>query len=360
MIPNMPALGIRFDIDKVESGSYGIECWKMFWRAVDVQRLVGALLFEGDTAATLNGRENVYCIAVQSFNRAVLSEIQAALEQSAEFQKVAASPKFIEDHRVAVEPLPQAGQVDSAGNLVGQAFNSRIALGAVRNEKQRLIGQRQLPTPVPERKKPASSRTANLPSISSLKELLDFLLINFGEKDKWQFWLTPEELCDIVERYANVLQVQYYESSCGLSEDMTYVSLFNKGKAGENIALHGLFPFPTELEAKQFCHDRTINLEYLFGQLERLWGIRGKFATNFTGKSHSNWVDAKYYKKEWDIDAFDLWPRFCSRRATLGIASSLQPEDATQHPTPNFCPGCGTKVQPGHNYCSNCGKQLKL
>ncbi|MFZ3085951.1 MAG: hypothetical protein WA097_04795, partial [Candidatus Hydromicrobium sp.] len=56
--------------------------------------------------------------------------------------------------------------------------------------------------------------------------------------------------------------------------------------------------------------------------LEGLWGIQGRFATSFNGKNLSNWVDDKYYMKEHDIDAFDLWPRICRRREALGISQS--------------------------------------
>lgn len=194
-----------------------------------------------------------------------MGEIRTALEQSTEFQKIAASPRFVENVLVAREHLIDAGRVDSEGNLVGYAHNSRAALGMVWKEKQRLVKVDQPSAPIPVRKKTASNRTKNLPPISSLKELLNFLLTNFGEKNRWEFWVTPEELCDIVEQYADILQVQWDVHSCGLSEDMTYVTLFNKGKAGENIALNGLFPFPTESEAKQFCYDRWANFEYLFG-----------------------------------------------------------------------------------------------
>ena len=64
MIYNMPALGIRFDITKVGSRAYEIECWKVFWRAVDVKKICGTLLFGGDINDTLNGKEYVYCIPV--------------------------------------------------------------------------------------------------------------------------------------------------------------------------------------------------------------------------------------------------------------------------------------------------------
>ncbi|MGA9364916.1 MAG: CFI-box-CTERM domain-containing protein [Bacteroidota bacterium] len=330
MIPNIPALGIRFDIGKIESGNYGTECWKVLWRAVDIDKLRGAFLFEGDTAATLNGNENVYCIAVQTYNTAIVSDIRAALDRSAEFQKVAASPRFAEGSQLVREALPDAGQIDSAGNLIGNAGNSRAALGAVLKEKQSSLQEGKASTPVPERNKPASSRTANLPPISSLEELLDFLLTNFGEKNKWQFWVSPEELCDIAERYADILQVQWLEGSCGLSVDMTYVTFFSKGKAGANIALHGLFPFSTVSEANNFCHDKRDNLEYLFGQLEGLWGIQDKVAVNFSGRSHSNWVSDEDYEKEEDIDAFDLWPHIWRKSEVLGISLSSKPKMPTK------------------------------
>lgn len=88
MMPNMPALGIRFNINNVGSGFYGIECWKVFWRAVDIQKLSGALLFDGDTNATLCGREYVYCIAVQCNQQRVLDDIRASLEKSTNFVKL--------------------------------------------------------------------------------------------------------------------------------------------------------------------------------------------------------------------------------------------------------------------------------
>lgn len=173
---------------------------------------------------------------------------------------------------------------------------------------------------VPERKRPASNRTADLPAISSLSELLDFLLSNFGEEKKWQFWLSPEELCDIVEQYADILQVQWDVGSSTVLSNVTYVTLFNKGEIGRNISLFGLHPFPTAAAAKQFCYDEVANLDYLFGQLEDLWGIQGRFVTNFSGKNHSNFVHDYLYKKDRDIDAIDLWPHICRRREVLGIS----------------------------------------
>jgi hypothetical protein len=59
MISGMAAVGVRFDINRIDSGSYGIECWKIFWQAVDPAALNGSVLYEGDTAASMAGRESV-------------------------------------------------------------------------------------------------------------------------------------------------------------------------------------------------------------------------------------------------------------------------------------------------------------
>ena len=134
MISGKPALGIRFDIGKIESVDYGTECWKVFWRAVDIGKVAGCELYEGDTRATLYSRENVYCLALQSADRSALERARAALEKDAGFEALAASPKFVEGVSVTGEPLPEAGRVDGDGKLVG-GFNARSALAAVERER---------------------------------------------------------------------------------------------------------------------------------------------------------------------------------------------------------------------------------
>lgn len=79
MIPNMPTIGVRFDIEKAGGGYYGFACWKVFWQAITPHEIGVASLSEGDTAATLNGRENVFCIAVQSLDNRATAKIKTAL-----------------------------------------------------------------------------------------------------------------------------------------------------------------------------------------------------------------------------------------------------------------------------------------
>ena len=59
MLSGFETLGIRFDVNKMTSGDYGEECWKLVWSVVTPKQLPGAFLWEGDTAATLKRHENV-------------------------------------------------------------------------------------------------------------------------------------------------------------------------------------------------------------------------------------------------------------------------------------------------------------
>jgi uncharacterized RDD family membrane protein YckC len=134
MLPGVPAMGIQFDIGKAGDGAYGFECWKVFWRSVEPQRLAGGILYEGDTNATLYGRANVFCIAVQCRDRRTLDAVRASLEGSADYQRVAATPRFLSDAEVMREPLPVAARIDGAGNLA-DGYWAKAGLDAVRTEK---------------------------------------------------------------------------------------------------------------------------------------------------------------------------------------------------------------------------------
>lgn len=138
-----PALGIRFDTEKVESAAYGLECWEIFWRAVDPRAIEGARLFDGDTAATLARQESVFLIGVQA-EPAVLRSISTSLGKSERFWQMAASPPFVEES-VHAEPLVEAGSVLPGGELEGGMW-SRSALETMRREG---IGLEERPSPCP-------------------------------------------------------------------------------------------------------------------------------------------------------------------------------------------------------------------
>src|SRR5437762_1099521 len=92
----MTTIGVRFDVDKIESGSYGVACWKIFWQAIGAEELSSTALFEGDTAASMNGSENVFCIAVQGLDSDLPRRIKIALSDSEGYRQVCARPSFVE------------------------------------------------------------------------------------------------------------------------------------------------------------------------------------------------------------------------------------------------------------------------
>lgn len=137
----MPCLAVRFSIEKVEeieSLFYGRHCWKVFFEAVDLADLKNAELYEGDTAATLNGREYTYALAIQSPDSAALERLRTSLEGDDVFQGLADETPFAEGSAVDGEPLPDAGRFDANGNLVvpeGRIYNSEVVLDGLGNTK---------------------------------------------------------------------------------------------------------------------------------------------------------------------------------------------------------------------------------
>ena len=95
---------------------------------------------------------------------------------------------------------------------------------------------------------PASDRTRSLPTLRSLEELKGFLKATFQPKEYpfpqfSEYWITPEELSDIVDRYADLVDAYYLEYSGGESVDSCCVRLSPKNRmAGRPIDLVGLYP----------------------------------------------------------------------------------------------------------------------
>lgn len=114
----MPAIGILFDIDELDSGLYGHAAYKIFFAAVDTRQLAGCILSDGDTNATLMGRANQYCIAVNAPDQAIISAVKEALSKSNEKGLLPLSARFMDDALVMHEPLVQATFIGSHGELV--------------------------------------------------------------------------------------------------------------------------------------------------------------------------------------------------------------------------------------------------
>jgi hypothetical protein len=288
----MPAIGVRFDVGKLNSDCYGIASWKIFWRALPVQDLKRSLLFEGDTAASCAGRENVYCLALQNSDTAILDKVRAALSASEAFKKVCSTPMFVEGGACTSEPLPEAGKVDDTGTLVGGASNSKPALDVVAAERDR---ERERQTKAPERTV-ASERTHNLPAMADFRELRDFIAKTFTPNDAGfasEYWITPEELCDVVEHFTSLVKVQYVDKLARQqSKNLCCVRLFPQNASaptsvtGEELARKeyiefvGLFPFLSEQDAASFIKTSAPTPQGA-ETLRALAGIQGKYQMNF-------------------------------------------------------------------------------
>lgn len=171
-VPGVSKLGLRFDIDKLEErgdGGYGFQAWKVLWNAVDPAELGVALLFEGDTMATLRRSENVFCIAIQA-DEPALRRVRDAVTQNADFRTVAAAPDHVEGDALAAEPLVSAGKVDASGNL-GDAFWAGAALNSLRAEAPGVeVPGVDAPAAIPEAQDTPSPLGPSCPDCGSVPE----------------------------------------------------------------------------------------------------------------------------------------------------------------------------------------------
>jgi hypothetical protein len=140
---NKPAqkedIGIRFEISKVNDAEkfqcgYGEACWRIFWQAVDIKLLAGALLRDGDTNATPD-HENVYCISITWPTSGKVADIQKSLEKFEPYRQVAANPNFTHGDQLAKESLVQDGIIDQNGQFVGTSYRALRAFENIQKKK---------------------------------------------------------------------------------------------------------------------------------------------------------------------------------------------------------------------------------
>ncbi len=304
MVRNLPTLGILFDWTIVGTGTYGRQCWKIFWRAIDPLDITAAVLWEGDADCN----ENYYCIAVQSADPGKLNRVKEAISQSAEFKKIAAYPAFIEGAECTREPLVDAGRIDATGRWIGNGGNAGIALDLVRKDRESAEDSGSPPA-VPVRSSRPSQVTENLPKWTSFAALDEFCKRQSSIPrvlDSEFFWITPEELCDIVESAADIVEVYYTEYSCANSSDLCRVALRDKTGSSNWLSFSGLYPVPS---IQHFVNEWDFPREY---QTMRpvLAGAKGRLITNFNRDLSSGSLSSKDV-----IEVGALWPRLYRRRA---------------------------------------------
>lgn len=131
MLP-MPTLLIRFNIEKA-GGAYGMACYERLFTALTADELEGVVLFDGDSSATLAGRENVNVIGVVCGDINRLEAMRKKLEADSEFMEYTASEPFILQSAGSSEPLVLAGNF-SGGELSGGGWGA-AALKAVKERR---------------------------------------------------------------------------------------------------------------------------------------------------------------------------------------------------------------------------------
>ena len=118
-------LYVRFNIDAVEGGAYGLACYKIVFANAPTHALQGCVVSMGDSNATLFGRENV-CIIGLAGSVGQLQIIMNALKGTKAFTSVCAINPLVLNG--GAEPLVEDGTFTEDGSLLfswaKSAFNS--------------------------------------------------------------------------------------------------------------------------------------------------------------------------------------------------------------------------------------------
>ena len=117
-----PGIGIVFDIDELGDSHYGYSAWKLFTKHLDPRRLGVCILVEGDTAATLRGRANEFCIGIYGSDLAI-DYVRRTFEDLNEPGLAAFHRRFIEKISLDYQPMVIYGQIDALNRLVQDDWN---------------------------------------------------------------------------------------------------------------------------------------------------------------------------------------------------------------------------------------------
>lgn len=112
-----PGIGIVFSIDDLGGGFYGHRAWQIFMRNVDRRLLSGAILLEGDTALTLDGQRNEFCIGVYGL-RVDVAGIRDTFEAADEPGLARMPRRIMEKSALDLQPLVNRARIDSVGRFV--------------------------------------------------------------------------------------------------------------------------------------------------------------------------------------------------------------------------------------------------
>lgn len=116
-----PGIGVVFDIDGLGGGFYGYRAWLLFMKSLDPKRLGGCILVEGDTALTLAGHANEFCIGIYGL-MLDLTYIRETFESVYAPGLAPVHRRFIEKLALDAQPLPMRGRIDRFSRLVTERW----------------------------------------------------------------------------------------------------------------------------------------------------------------------------------------------------------------------------------------------
>lgn len=303
MHEHIPTLGARFDLNKIGEEQ---NCWQVFWRAVRPEQITGAQLYEG------NIHRDDYCIAVQSTDPAVVDFVKHSLEVCGEFKQVCCEPPFILGDDCTAISLPRTGRIDGSGNLIGddKRFQDEQVLAPVEIEDT-LPSIDVLNSLSPIRERPASERTKDLPDLETFQAFEQEFRARFTLRQPGfdrDLWISPKELCDVVEQYADLLEIGLSDHHTERTENALRVRVFPKdGHLNDKgpIELEGLYMFKSRYAVTQFLNSFVSTPRYS-DALPDLAGIVGRFHLHF-GEPRDR-AEADYSQEE-HIAPAELWFR---------------------------------------------------
>lgn len=324
---NAPYVIARFSIDSVEQNCpgqpYGESAWTIINNASDVEQLRGLTrLYEGDSCLA---NEYVYCIAFQNADEAVLSRIQERLKHDTEFRKVADRTPFAsyksQTQFVALSLVHVANVKNGEVETVRGTYLRGVIAKARANRRQRDAATESLPIHVAasQRPVPASTRTRSLPPFTTRDELVRHLHTRFGAAPTYGAFLTPEELCDVVDHYSGATQA-FLSRRFDNGEELTLhlvarIDLPNDPAdqtwvTDRGILFRGLTEFASAADAINYCRKSIGDANCVDA-----WRIRGKYSLNFLMEDQfTESIDRRR-----PVSATELWSAICLRRLELGI-----------------------------------------
>lgn len=114
----MSTIGILFDIEALGGGLYGYAAYKALFETIDTRLIPSSTFADGDTAASITGSDNHYCIAVTCDDPDGIAHVRDSVARARAKGLLPAVVRFIDGDAVAREPLVPAAAIDAAGMLV--------------------------------------------------------------------------------------------------------------------------------------------------------------------------------------------------------------------------------------------------